>query len=314
MQVADDGEAHDARSAPSIERTRAFLHANALAQLAPLLCGADIQPALAHAALSAGLALAQTPEGAQGLTLLTSHLRRAAAQDGALLVPDAAAFAALERLVAGQAAASRGAQGPVATQLQYDDLADDPALQQPTSGNAWACALVAALLDRPPLSDSAVAHLAPVAARSASLSKALLPLLFVLVATTLGADDATSAICQQLTELACVHVLPTTTAATATILHGAAPLDTAASCVTSARIESIELLLQCLSMLRGCAVAARLCRGLNSDYSKSKSGVPAEVKQARHVVSWPMEHWVDIDSLQVLVCNKTVNSCDDCAP
>jgi hypothetical protein len=67
--------------------------------------------------------------------------------------------------------------------------------------------------------------------------------------------------------------------------------------VCKARLEAITLLLQCLSTLRSCFVAARLTKGITHDH---KLGTPTEVVQARHVLGWPSECWLDIDYLQVL--------------
>ena len=304
VQMADDGAAQIPQGhggGLSVEDTRVFLHANVLAQLSSLLCGDAASPVMVHAALSAGLALLQCPGGCKGVAHLTSYLQHSAVQacsPGANThgLPEAAALVVLQQLADGQ----RGSDSTCnVVQPVQANLADAAALQRPISGDAWACALVAALLQRPPLAHSTLACLARIAAHSASLSKAMLPLLCVVVATSWqDAAGYSSAICEQLTELACIHVFPATAAAAAAIQHGKRP-DTADSLdVSSGRLQAIELLLQCLSVLRSCSVAARLTKGLTTDYSKSKGGTPDEVEQARHVVSWPMEYWLDLDCLQ----------------
>jgi hypothetical protein len=319
LQVAACSASNSASSASYHAHMQGILdnmHANVLAHLAsPLSSAQSAAPGIAYSAFCTAATAASCKPGSSGLAWW-----RRVIQPPAKDLPECFILQALTEL-----SAAHRVELPIPDELPLDLPAG---LLDMHSGDAWAVKLVSVLLTRAPLATLPVAAYSTAARHSVSLSRALLPLLLataathVLPASPQGEAEESHALCQELSALASKRILPATADAAAALLSGAMPLQTAQSispyarggqdvCAsnrrgglagakppfTRARLEAITLLLQCLAVLRNCFVAARRTKGVTHDH---KRGTPAEVVQARHVLSWASECWLDIDYLQVI--------------
>jgi hypothetical protein len=178
----------------------------------------------------------------------------------------------------------------------------------------WTVAIAEALAAHPCCASSA-ASVAPIALCSALLSSSMLPMLLIVAATVPAggpsAKDSSGPLAEELraalSEYVAAVVLPPVEA-DAGIFQPAQVMTQQEACLASdsgtgqaagslraERRGVVTLVLQCLSALRSCYLAARVSIGTKA----TRSQTDAATQQAVHVASWATEFWLDLDYLQV---------------
>ena len=319
---------------PAMPDWLAYLHA------APLIHTLSLILTVPQGADAAGTSTALAPAAyATAAEVLANDADAVAAAEGMLrlaqsspaiaALPEAALLAAMHALhsmpvrnnsaaqnvkpkpKAAPKAAARRKGGKTAPLAITTDMAD------PSSGDSFAVALVDALLAHDALAETPVATYRGIAARSAALSCALLPLLLATAATSPAPADAPSddtpaaRLAHDLSDFLTEQLFPPLAIAT-DLLQGdagrvAAPAGRAAAKLAQGsaaqgvaapgRIEAMRLMLQCLGALRSLSAAARLT--LTAFGHQRCTEAKAEAASAQHVLSWETTFWLDMDAMQL---------------
>jgi hypothetical protein len=310
-----------ATSAPSIKDWLALMHAAPLAILLSYLARPDpTSAALSHASYATLLATAHLP--AEDTQAAGALALACADSSSAQLLPEHALLTSFQNLLSEPSTGAVLATAvPVATGMPAPSLCSEE-LTNPTCSNAWAIAMVQAMLRQPFLDGSPCTAYLGIAAHSAALSRTLLPLLFATAATTIpgdapGHEGTSSAAAQLRTDLSRLlsqYVLPPIPTATALLQahpRGSAAVSSNGSIPSPlvplplARIEVMQLVLQCLAMLRACNVAARLEPRCTRKHRHARH---ADVEAAQLVLGWRTDFWLDLDCLQARWRADTVHA------